>query len=112
MALEQPNNQPQPMAQRPPVCDGGEAMPNKGDAMPNQQAQGQDQGAAGPGQEDQPLAERDGAVLHENGQRREKEDPQAGQGHPWLQLLFPLQVPQGHHAPGPHLPLHGHDLHL
>ena len=37
MALEQPNNQPQPMAQRPPVGDGGEAMPN-------QQAQGQDQG--------------------------------------------------------------------
>ena len=44
MALEQPNNQPQPMAQRPPVGDGGEAMPNQGDAMPNQQAQGQDQG--------------------------------------------------------------------
>ncbi len=36
MALEQPNNQPQPMAQRPPVSDGGEAMPN-------QQAQGQEQ---------------------------------------------------------------------
>lgn len=44
MALEQPNNQVQPMAQRPPVDDGGEAMPNQGDAMPNQQAQGQDQG--------------------------------------------------------------------
>ena len=44
MALEQPNNQPQPMAQRPPVGDGGEAMPNQGDVMPNQQAQGQDQG--------------------------------------------------------------------
>ena len=36
MALEQPNNQVQPMAQRPPVGDGGEAMPN-------QQAQGQEQ---------------------------------------------------------------------
>ena len=44
MALEQPSNQVQPMAQRPPVGDGGEAMPNQGDAMPNQQAQGQDQG--------------------------------------------------------------------
>ena len=43
MALEQPNNQVQPMAQRPPVGDGGGAMPNQGDAMPNQQAQGQDQ---------------------------------------------------------------------
>ena len=27
MALEQPNNQPQPMAQRPPVSDEGGAMP-------------------------------------------------------------------------------------
>jgi hypothetical protein len=44
MALEQPNNQPQPMAQRPPVSDEGGAMPNQGDAMPNQQAQGQAQG--------------------------------------------------------------------
>ena len=44
MALEQPNNQVQPMAQRPPVGDGGGAMPNQGDAMPNQQAQGQAQG--------------------------------------------------------------------
>ena len=43
MALEQPNNQPQSIAQRPPVGDGGEAMPNQGDAMPNQQAQGQEQ---------------------------------------------------------------------
>ena len=43
MALEQPNNQPQPMAQRPPVGDGGEAMPNQGDSMPNQQEQEQGQ---------------------------------------------------------------------
>ena len=50
MALEQPNNQVQPMAQRPPVGDGGGAMPNQGDAMPNQQDQGQDQGQ---GQEQQ-----------------------------------------------------------
>ena len=38
MALEQPNNQPQPMAQRPPVGDGGEAMPNQ-----QEQEQGQNQ---------------------------------------------------------------------
>ena len=43
MALEQPNNQPQPMAQRPPVGDGGEAMPNQADSMPNQQEQEQGQ---------------------------------------------------------------------
>ena len=54
MALEQPNNQVQPMAQRPPVGDGGGAMPNQGDAMPNQQAQGQAQGQdQGQGQEQQ-----------------------------------------------------------
>ena len=49
MAIEQQNNQPQPMAQRPPVSDGGGAMPNQGqgETMPNQQDQGQDQGQQG-----------------------------------------------------------------
>ena len=45
MALEQPNNQAmapvQPMAQRPPVGDGGGAMPTE---QAQGQAQGQDQG--------------------------------------------------------------------
>ena len=51
MALEQPNNQPQPMAQRPPVGDGGGAMPTEQDQGQAQgQAQGQDQGQ---GQEQQ-----------------------------------------------------------
>lgn len=57
MALEQPNNQPQPMApvqpmaQRPPVGDGGDAMPNQ---QAQGQVQGQDQGQdQGQGQEQQ-----------------------------------------------------------